>query len=108
MNFKDLEFYFSTGLSKDEPPLASPLRKRGHPILGQQCVEEFSQLGCRLELRNRIKLFESTGERVRQAPHRSRSELLILRLKVQTVHLAHKALPSVELALPKCRLEDQL
>src|SRR5260370_6864905 len=101
MNFKDLEFYFSTGLSKDEPPLASRLRKRGHPILGQQCVEEFSKLGCRLELRNRIKLFESTGERVRQAPHRSRSEVRILRLKLATVNLGRKALRTVDPATHK-------
>jgi integrase len=44
--------------------------------------EKCSQLGRRPELRNGFQFLEGRGERIRQAPHRPRGELLMLRIEV--------------------------
>ena len=75
---------------------------------GGQLTEELTQLGCRLKLRNRIELLLGAGERIRQAPHGSRRKLRMLRFEVHTVDLGQQALRSVELAIHKRRVEDQL
>jgi hypothetical protein len=47
--------------------------------------EEFAQLGCRPELRNRIQFLEGRSERVGETPDCSRFELLILGLEVEVL-----------------------
>ena len=49
-------------------------------------LQKASQLRRRLILRNRLQFLECAGECVRQAPHGSRLEFLMHRLKVQLVH----------------------
>ena len=46
------------------------------------------QLRRRPELRDRIKFFECRRERVRQTPHGSGLELLMLRIEIEIVHLS--------------------
>jgi hypothetical protein len=89
-------------------PLAESQPRTGPQRSCRQLTEKFPQLGRRLELRNRIKLFESAGKGVQQAPHGSRRELGILRLEVQPMNLAQQALGSVQLLVNECRVEDQL
>src|SRR5215472_4305150 len=76
--------------------------------LCRQLGEAFAQLSRRVELRNGIKLLECACKRVRQAPHCSRRELRILRLEVMAMDFGQQASWSVELAIDKCRVADQL
>jgi hypothetical protein len=76
--------------------------------LVRQLVQKLVQLRCRLELRHRIKLLERAGEGVGQTPHRTRRELLVLRLEVQPVDLGQQTPGRVQLAIDKGRIEDQL
>src|SRR5579863_5054950 len=65
--------------------------------LAESSLHELSELRCRLELRNRLQLFECRRERVGETPDRSRSEFLIPRLEVQIMHSASKVLWSFQL-----------
>jgi hypothetical protein len=49
-------------------------------------LQEARQFRSRPILRNWVQLLERTGERVGQAPHRSRLELLMNRSEIQVVH----------------------
>src|SRR5215813_446592 len=66
------------------------------------------QLGCCFVLRNRLQFLESTGEGVRQAPHRSRLELLMHRLKIQIVHSPCQVLGKPRLLLDERLVDQQL
>lgn len=70
-------------LEKAKPRLALSRATQRGPNLSS--LDE--QLVRLVQLRNRIKLLECAGERVRQAPHRPGRKLRILRLEVQTMHL---------------------
>jgi hypothetical protein len=61
-------------------------------------LQEFSQLGCRLELWDRLQFFERRREGVGEAPDCARPEFLILRFKVQIMHAPRKMLRRLQLA----------
>ena len=60
-----------------------------------------------LELRDWVEVLESARERVGQAPHCSRSELLDLRVEVLIVNAPGQVFRGVELALYECPVDDQ-
>jgi hypothetical protein len=70
--------------------------------------EEFAQLGCRPELRNRIQFLEGRSERVGETPDCSRFELLILALEVEVMHAAGEVFGGFQFALDERLLDDHL
>src|SRR5260370_23776245 len=77
---------------------------RGH--CGQS--EERCELRCCLELWDRIELLERARERIREAPHRSRGELLKPWVEVLFVNAPGQVFRCVELALHKGLVDDEL
>ena len=57
---------------------------------------------------NRRQFFEGGGEGVREAPFRSRSELLVFGLKVEMVNHAREVFWSLQSALHKRFIDDNL
>jgi hypothetical protein len=78
-----------------------------HELVGQ-LRERSSQLGCRLELRHWVELFECAAKRVRETPHRPGRKFRVLRLEIQPVYFGEQSSGSFQLAVNKCRVEDQL
>ena len=70
--------------------------------------EKCSQLGRRLELRNGVQLLERRGERVRQAPHGPRHELLMLRIEVAIMHDTGQVLGYLKFSLDEGSVDDEL
>ena len=67
-----------------------------------------SQLGRRSELRNGFQSLEGRRERVRQAPHLPRRELLILRIEVVIVHHSGQVLGCLKFSLDECPINYEL
>jgi len=69
------------------------------PLKSSRCADGFKkapQFRCCLELRDRIEFLERRCERVRQAPHGSGLELLVLRIEIQLVHSPRQASRDVQ------------
>ncbi len=66
--------------------------------LREPLVQELSELGCRLELGNRLELLERRREGTREAPDRPRLEFLVLRLEIQLMYGPCQMLGSFQLA----------
>jgi len=60
------------------------------------------------ELRNRIEFFECRGERVRQAPHGSGLELLVLRIEIEFVHPPCQVSRNLQISFDECPVDRQL
>src|SRR6266851_4466047 len=71
-----------------------------------QLKERCELRGC-LELRDRVEVLERARERVGQAPHCSRSELLDPRVEILIVNAPGQVFRGVELALYECPVDDQ-
>src|SRR5258708_5618484 len=84
------------------------VRPRRLERLGEPGLQEFAQLGRRLELWDRIQFFECRRKRIRKTPHRSRPEFLILRLEVKVVHGSGEVLGGFEFTLHKRLVDDHL
>ncbi len=76
--------------------------------LRRQLRQKSSQFGCGFELGNGIQFLECAGERIRQAPHRPRRELLVLRLEIEPVHFGEKSTWRFQLAIHERGIENQL
>ncbi len=75
------------------------------------CVNAFkkcSQLGRRPELRNGFQFLEGQGERVRQAPHSPRRELLMLGIEVASMHDAGQVPGYFKFSLNEGSIDDEL
>src|SRR6202158_4066251 len=104
--------------------LQATTRKRGNPNWGRPIppapalATEFelrvrqlqltAQFRRRLELGNGVEFLECAGKRIRQAPHRPRRELLVLRLEVEPMDFGEKRPWHFQLAIDKSGIEDQL
>src|SRR5580698_3090674 len=88
---------------ESRPPSFRRLERLREPGL-----QELSQLGGRLELRDRIQFFESRSESVRQTPDCPRPEFLVFRLEVQVMHSSGKVFRSFESALDEGLVDDHL
>jgi hypothetical protein len=82
-------------------PFAGPSRQPGG-------FQEARELRRRLVLRDRAQLLEGARESVRQAPHRSRLELIVLRAEVEVVDPSGQVLRDPRLVLDERLLDDQL
>ncbi len=60
------------------------------------------------ELRNRIEFLERRCERIRQAPHGSGLELLVLRIEVEFVNPPRQMLRDLQISLDECAVYRQL
>src|SRR5208282_6199374 len=69
--------------------------------------EEGTKFRGRLELRDAIEVFECACERIREAPHRSGSEFLDIRVEIQIMDAASQMLGDIQLALDECSVDDQ-
>jgi hypothetical protein len=78
-----------------------------HELVGQ-LRERSSQLGCRLELRHWVELFECAAKRVRETPHLPGRKFRVLRLEIQPVYFGEQSSRGFELAVNERRVEDQL
>jgi hypothetical protein len=65
-----------------------------------------AQLGCRLELRDRIQFREYRSERVGETPYRSRPELLILRLELEVMPGSGMVLGRFHFAFDESLVDD--
>src|SRR6266576_2227773 len=84
---------------KDKDWRPAGTAKRSLEGLREASLQELSELGCRLELWNRLQFLECRCERVRQTPNRSRPEFLVPRFEVQIVHGAREMFRSFQVAL---------
>jgi hypothetical protein len=73
-----------------------------------QCGEEFAELGCGLELRDRLQVLERGRESIVEAPDRTGSELLVLGVEVEFVNPPGEMPRCVEIALNECFVDDEL
>src|SRR6266853_3889860 len=71
-----------------------------------QLKERRELRGCP-ELRDRVEVLESARERVGQAPHCSRSELLDPRVEIRVVNAPGQVFRGVELAFYESPVDDQ-
>src|SRR5258707_5147129 len=70
-------------------------------------LKERRELRSCLELRDRVEVLESARERVAQAPHCSRSELLDPRVEIRVVNAPGQVFRGVELAFYEGLVDDQ-
>ena|ERR1700726_4300861 len=68
---------------------------------GEPRLQEPTQLGSGLELRNRVQFLECRRERIRETPNRSRPEFLILRLEVEVVYGPCQVFRNLQFAPPR-------
>ncbi len=94
---------------------ATHLPGRNHRITNREAVglrrqskQECSQFRRGFELGHWIYLLEGAGERIRQAPHRPRRELLVLRLEIEPVDFGEKSTWRFQLAIHERGIENQL
>ena len=71
-------------------------------------LKEFTQSGCGLKLRNRVEFLKCRGESVRQAPHRSRFELQMLRTEIEVVYSSCQMPRDFQVAFDKRAVDRQL
>ena len=71
-------------------------------------MQKARQLRSRFVLRYWFQFLERAGEGVRQAPHRSRLELLMHGLKVQLVHTPRQVLGKTQFVLDERLVDQQL
>src|SRR6266481_3213778 len=69
---------------------------------------ECSQPSGRPKLRNGFQFLEGRGERVRQAPHSPRRELLMLRIEVVIMHHSRQVLGYFKFSLDEGSIDDEL
>src|SRR6266478_3890718 len=81
-------------------PAHSFLRNRLEAT-AQPSLDEASQFRGRPELWDWVEFFERRSERVRQAPNRSRLELVVLRIEVVIMDVSSQVLRNFQFALDK-------
>ena len=86
------------------PPANMGLAMRSRRM---NAFEKCSLLGHRPELRNRFQLLEGRRECVRQAPHRSRCELLVLGIEVATMHCSSQVSRYLQIPLDESAIDDE-
>jgi len=70
--------------------------------------QERSQLRRCFELRNRLQFLEGRSEGVRQAPHRARLKILVLRIEVEVVNDTCEMLRRLQIAFDEGAVDDEL
>ena len=85
-----------------------PIPPRGLERAWELGFQEFTQLGCRLELWDWVQFLERRSECVRETPDGSPPEFLILRFEVQVMYSSSKVLRRFELTLHKCLVDNHL
>jgi len=73
-----------------------------------ESLQKTGELRCGPELRHRLQFLKRPGERIRQAPHRARLEVLVLRVEIKLVDFAVEVVRDIEFGLHERAVDDEL